>query len=313
MHPPGRRDRKPHRRRLADHHRDLYDAAGLLAPAHVDRGGPRVPPLRFPRQLGADGASALMLLPRLGGRHGSRRGPEVDLSTCSPPGRPPRLRRRAADPEVCRPTSPEFATLGRPSCAAGAGRRGRRGRARPLASRRRPPAGPGTRRPPAPTSSRTHNRPDGGTSCPMSPVRSRSRRRQAVWPPPGGEELHRVPAKPGWLLSIPDAIRPARGARPAAPHPARHRAALRRRQGARRRAHADLRGRVRRQPEDASRGRSSCSSSRSTAAGPRSASRKERRARLVAELQKARLTGVPFKVPAETMSAKLANLPRGSR
>ena len=76
------------------------------------------------------------------GRHGSRRGREVDLSTCSPPGRPPRLRRRAADPEVCRPTSPEFATLGRPSCAAGAGRRGRRGRARPLASRRRPPAGP---------------------------------------------------------------------------------------------------------------------------------------------------------------------------
>ena len=35
----------------------------------------------------------------------------------------------------------------------------------------------------------------------------------------------------------------------------------------------------------------------------------ERRARLVAELQQARLTGVRFKVPAETMSAKLANLP----
>ena len=32
----------------------------------------------------------------------------------------------------------------------------------------------------------------------------------------------------------------------------------------------------------------------------------ERRARLVAELQKARLTGVRFKVPAETMSAQLA-------
>ena len=39
----------------------------------------------------------------------------------------------------------------------------------------------------------------------------------------------------------------------------------------------------------------------------------ERRARLVAELQKARLTGVRFKVPAETMSAKLANLPEGFR
>ena len=37
----------------------------------------------------------------------------------------------------------------------------------------------------------------------------------------------------------------------------------------------------------------------------------ERRARLVAELQQARLTGVRFKVPAETMSAKLADLPEG--
>ena len=40
----------------------------------------------------------------------------------------------------------------------------------------------------------------------------------------------------------------------------------------------------------------------------------ERRARLVAELQQARLTGYRFKVPVETMSAKLANLPeRGCR
>ena len=37
----------------------------------------------------------------------------------------------------------------------------------------------------------------------------------------------------------------------------------------------------------------------------------ERRARLVAELQQARPTGVRFKVPAETMSAKLSNLPDG--
>ena len=37
----------------------------------------------------------------------------------------------------------------------------------------------------------------------------------------------------------------------------------------------------------------------------------ERRARLVAELLQARLTGVRFKVPAETMSAQLANLPEG--
>ena len=37
----------------------------------------------------------------------------------------------------------------------------------------------------------------------------------------------------------------------------------------------------------------------------------KRRARLVAELEPARLTGYRFKVPAETMSAKLANLPDG--
>ena len=37
----------------------------------------------------------------------------------------------------------------------------------------------------------------------------------------------------------------------------------------------------------------------------------ERRARLVTELRQARLTGFRFKVPAETMSAKLSNLPDG--
>ena len=37
----------------------------------------------------------------------------------------------------------------------------------------------------------------------------------------------------------------------------------------------------------------------------------ERRARLVSELQKTRLTGVRFKVPFETTSAKPANLPEG--
>jgi len=37
----------------------------------------------------------------------------------------------------------------------------------------------------------------------------------------------------------------------------------------------------------------------------------ERRARLVAELQPARLTGFRFKVPAETMSAEPADLPEG--
>ena len=37
----------------------------------------------------------------------------------------------------------------------------------------------------------------------------------------------------------------------------------------------------------------------------------ERGARVAAELQQTRLTGVRFKVPVETMSAKLANLPEG--
>ena len=37
----------------------------------------------------------------------------------------------------------------------------------------------------------------------------------------------------------------------------------------------------------------------------------ERRARVAAEFQKARLTGVRFQVPVETMSSKPANLPDG--
>ena len=81
-------------------------------------------------------------------------------------------------------------------------------------------------------------------------------------------------------------------------------------EGARRRAHEDLRGRARRQPEEPCRGPGSCSSSKHRG---RAAFRveEERRTRLVAELQQARLTGFRFKVPAETMSAKLADLPDG--
>ena len=44
VRPPGRRDRKPHRRRRADHHPISTTTPGLLAPAPVDRGGPRAPP-----------------------------------------------------------------------------------------------------------------------------------------------------------------------------------------------------------------------------------------------------------------------------
>ena len=120
-----------------------------------------------------------------------------------------------------------------------------------------------------------------------------------------------MPEKPRWLLAIPDAISQLeqldrrlltkrdierlfgasarctspRSCRPSAPNSSATRGC--------------------------SRGRGSCSTSRSTAAGPRSASKEKRRARLVAELQPARLTGFRFKVPAETMSAKLADLPDG--
>ena len=58
-----------------------------------------------------------------------------------------------------------------------------------------------------------------------------------------------VPAKPRWLLVIPDAISPLEQLDRPLLTPARHRAALRRRQGARRSPHEDLLGRARRQPE----------------------------------------------------------------
>ena len=95
----------------------------------------------------------------------------------------------------------------------------------PPASRRRPPAGPELP-PPAPMSSGTHSRP-GGAQARQAAGRRPDRRRPR-------EPVHAA----------------VRAARPAAPHAARPRAALRRRQGARRCAHEDLRGRARRQPED---------------------------------------------------------------
>ena len=63
---PGRRDRKPHRRRLADHHRISTTTPGCWHPAPVDRGGPRGHrPLR-PITCAASGRSS-----RGGGRRGS--------------------------------------------------------------------------------------------------------------------------------------------------------------------------------------------------------------------------------------------------
>ena len=206
----------------------------------------------------------------------------------------------------------------------------------PPASRRRPPAGPEpppgqlgslgaggatytqlASRPlePAPTSSRTHSRPPGArgasgggsTSWPTSTARTLSRRRQAARSPSGGEELHGARETPVAALH-PRRHQLARAARPDPAHPARHRAPLRRLQGPRRRAHEDLRGRGDRQPTDPARKKLLQQLRKHRQRGA-FRGEEERRARLVAEFQKARLTGVRFKVPAETMSAQLANLP----
>ena len=189
-------------------------------------------------------------------------------------------------------------------------------RPRPLqASRRRPPAGPEA--PPAPMSSRTHNQPgratgaSGGGSTtgrgrPREPVHAAARRpvlRLAVM-------TCTVPEKPRWLLSIPDAIRQIEQL---------DRTLLTRRDIER------LFGvsKVRAAPLMQTLGAEMTGNQRTLPPAKllqqlrkhrqRGAFRgeEERRARLVAELQKARLTGVRFKVPADTMSAKLANLPEG--
>ena len=93
--------------------------------------------------------------------------------------------------------------------------------------------------------------------------------------------------RPGTAAAGPDRRhQPARAARPGPAHPTRHRAALRRRQGARRRPHEDLRGR-------ATLPRTGLLQLLKKHRG-RAAFRveEERRARLVAELQPARLTGI---------------------
>ena len=102
----------------------------------------------------------------------------------SPPGRPPRARRRRAGPEVRRPTSPSSP---RPSGASAAPPASwppsspRPGP--PPASRRRPPAGPEPARPsPAPTSNRTSSRPP-GPACKVLAAAARSR---AFTPSPAG-------------------------------------------------------------------------------------------------------------------------------
>ena len=169
----------------------------------------------------------------------------------------------------------------------------------------------------APSSSRTHNRPGGatGASCgrstswPTPPARTRSRRRPAARCPPGAEDLQ-VPAKPRWLLSIPDAISQLEQL---------DRTLLTRRDVERlfgvskaraatlmQTFGAELVGNQRTLPRTKLLQQLKKHRGRAAFRGE-----EERRARLVAELQQARLTGVRFKVPAETLSAKLANLPEG--
>ena len=68
--------------------------------------------------------------------------------------------------------------------------------------------------------------------------------------PAEGEQGRRVPAKPRWLLAIPDAITQLEALDPRPPHPPRPRAALRRLEGARHAADDDLRRRPDRAPAD---------------------------------------------------------------
>ena len=147
---------------------------------------------------------------------------------------------------------PELAApLGRPSRAAGAlvvkvaktapaGRRDgglQPGRIRRQHRRRAGQAGPQVRQP------------AGRRSRPTSPARTLSRPGQPPAWPLGAEDLHGAREAPV-AARDPQRHQPAQEPRPAAPHAARHRTALRRQQGARRHAHEDLRGRARRQPED---------------------------------------------------------------
>ena len=121
----------------------------------------------------------------------------------------------------------------------------------PPASRRRPPAGPepppgqlGSLGAGGATHTQLASRP--GRRRPREPVRA------AAWRPVLRLALRTctVPAKTPVAALHPRRHQPARTARPDPAHQARHRAALRRLQGPRRRAHADLRGRDDRQPTD---------------------------------------------------------------
>ena len=212
-------------------------------------------------------------------------------------------------PEVCRPTSTRSRRPSEPEQRRRQrrGRRARRG-SRPPPARRRPPAGPEPLSPdrgvePAvQPASRGHRRVarrvDG--PGPMSPGRTRSRRGHPATP---ALRIATVPAKPRWLLAIPGAISQLENL---------DRQLLTRRDierlfgvGKVRAAAlmktfgAELVGNQRTLP------RTKLLQQLKKHRG-RAAFRveEERRARLVAELQEARLTGVRFKVPVETMRSE---------
>ena len=152
-----------------------------------------------------------------------------------------------------------------------------------------------------PTSSRTHNRP--GATTGASGGRSTSwatvARANPFTPPPDGtvgplalKDLHGAREAP---LAASPSPTPSASSRRSTGSSSRGKtwndsSAVGK--VARRRAHADLRGRARRQPEEPCPGRSSCSS-RSTAAGPRSASRRRDARAWSPSSKKARLTRGP--------------------
>ena len=134
-------------------------------------------------------------------------------------------------------------------------------------------------------SSRTHNRPsgatapsDGGSTSPADGART-----NPFTPPPDGT----APAKPRWLLSIPDAnvdrilltrrdIEQLFGVSKA------RAATLMQTFG------AEMTGK----PTDPASDQAPAAAQESTGAGPRSAARRKRLARLVAELRKVRIAGI---------------------
>ena len=150
--------------------------------------------------------------PRRGTRQGLPRPRGRRFGSSSPPERPPRPRRCRAGPEVCRPTSASSPRSSAARPAPPASRPSRSPRPRPpAASRRRPQPARNRRRPrrrarcttdqARPSARRAAGR-HPGRHRPREPVHAAARRH-------GGPLALRtctVPAKPRWLLSIPDAI-----------------------------------------------------------------------------------------------------------